>query len=169
MPEDKLTWDQYFINLCYEIAKKSKDPSTKVGCIIVYQDNGICTTGFNGFARGIEDSFERLENRSIKYPMIVHSETNAIYNAAKHGHNTNGCKMYVPWLPCSSCANSIVQSGIVEVIMDGNFVKDPDLMKRWEKEHNMARTILEEGGVVMRKHTLKFFIENGNSKLDFCF
>ena len=34
---ERLNWDEYFINLCYEVAKKSKDPSTQVGAIIVYR------------------------------------------------------------------------------------------------------------------------------------
>jgi len=165
-----MNWDEYFINLCYEIAKKSKDPSTKVGCVIVYPDNGVCSTGFNGFARGVREEpkgpfpnfnmnddeiKERWENRELKYPLIVHSESNAIYNAARHGHNTRGCKIYVPWHPCSNCANAIIQAGIVEVIMDGDFVEDPELMKRWKKEHDMAVMIFKEGGVKVRESRRK--------------
>ena len=151
-----MKWDDYFINLCYEVAKKSKDPSTKVGAIIVYPDNGICSTGFNGFARGVkEDDQERWENREIKYPMVVHGEVNSILNAARHGHNVSGCKIYVPWHPCSACANAIVQSGIGEVIMDGNFKEDLKLMKRWAKEHELAKIIFCEGGVNVRKSQKK--------------
>ena len=147
-----MNWDEYFINLCYEVAKKSKDPSTQVGAIIVYQDNGICSTGFNGFSRGLNESNpERWEDRSIKYPLVVHAETNAILNAARHGHSTNGCKIYVPWHPCSNCANSIVQSGISEVILDDNFIPNPDLMERWKREHDLAKIIFFEGNVVVRK------------------
>lgn len=164
-----MNYDEYYIGLCYKIAEKSKDPSTKVGCIIVYQDNVPCSFGFNGFARGVmeeesldysfngkhftkEDAKERWENREIKYPLIVHSETNAIYNAGRHGHVLAGCKLYIPWHPCSACANGIVQAGIVEVILDGNFEQDPELMKRWEKEHNLAKMIFKEGGVHVRMH-----------------
>ena len=151
-----MTWDQYFINLCYEIAKKSKDPSTKVGCVLVYSDNGICSTGFNGFARGVDESdTERWEDRSLKYLFVCHSEFNSILNAARHGHITKGCKLYVPWHPCSACANAIVQAGVVEVIMDRNFEENPDLMKRWAKEHELAALIYREGGVLVRKHNEK--------------
>jgi dCMP deaminase len=85
--------------------------------------------------------------------MVAHAEVNAIYNAARHGHVTMGCKIYVPWHPCSNCANAIVQAGIVEVILDGDFVEDPELMKRWEQEHNIAEIIFREGGVKVRKST----------------
>ena len=147
-----MNWDDYFINLCYEVAKKSKDPSTKVGAVIVYLDNGVCSTGFNGFARGVEEKYSiRWEDRTQKYPLVVHAEMNSIFNAARHGHITKGCKIYVPWHPCSNCANAIVQAGISKVILDVNFKEDPELMKRWEKEHNMAKIILKEGGVLVRK------------------
>lgn len=48
-------WDIYFIRLAMEVAKKSKDPSTKVGCIIVGPDNEIRSTGYNGFPRGVRE------------------------------------------------------------------------------------------------------------------
>jgi deoxycytidylate deaminase len=48
-------WDEYFINLAGLVAQKSKDPSTKVGCVIVGPDHEIRTTGFNGFPRGVRE------------------------------------------------------------------------------------------------------------------
>jgi deoxycytidylate deaminase len=49
------TWDQYFIEMAFLVASKSKDPSTQVGCVIVGPDNEIRSTGFNGFPRGVEE------------------------------------------------------------------------------------------------------------------
>ena len=57
-------WDLRFIDLAKHISKWSKDPSTKVGCIIVGEDREIRSTGFNGFPRGIDDTSERLEDRN---------------------------------------------------------------------------------------------------------
>ena len=61
-------WDRRFIDLALHISEWSKDPSTKVGCVVVGEDREIRSTGFNGFPRGIEDSMERLEDRELKYP-----------------------------------------------------------------------------------------------------
>ena len=75
-------WDHRFIELADHIAQWSKDPSTKVGCVIVGEDREIRSTGFNGFPRGIDDDEERLNNRDLKYPLICHAEENAIMHAA---------------------------------------------------------------------------------------
>ena len=48
-------WDKRFLELAFHIAGWSKDPSTKVGCVIVGEDREIRSTGFNGFPRGIDD------------------------------------------------------------------------------------------------------------------
>ena len=60
-------WDLRFIELAHHISSWSKDPSTKVGCVVVGADREIRSTGFNGFPRGIDDSLERLQNREEKY------------------------------------------------------------------------------------------------------
>ena len=63
--------------LAGHIAGWSKDPSTKVGCVVVGQDREIRSTGFNGFPRGISDDLDRLTDREQKYPLICHAEENA--------------------------------------------------------------------------------------------
>ena len=66
-------WDKRFLELAKHISDWSKDPSTKVGCVVVGEDREIRSTGFNGFPRGIEDKIERREEREQKYPMICHA------------------------------------------------------------------------------------------------
>ena len=61
-------WDVRFIELAKHISLWSKDPSTKVGCVVVGEDREIRSTGFNGFPRGIDDDDERLMDREKKYP-----------------------------------------------------------------------------------------------------
>ena len=56
-------WDDRFLELAKHISEWSKDPSTKVGCVIVGEDREVRSTGFNGLPRGIDDSDERLNNR----------------------------------------------------------------------------------------------------------
>ena len=46
----------------------------------------------------------------------VHAETNAIIFAARTGISIDGCTMYSTHSPCKNCANSIVNSGIIEVV-----------------------------------------------------
>ena len=54
-----LKWDARFLDLAKHISDWSKDPSTKVGCVVVGEDREVRSTGFNGFPRGIKDTTER--------------------------------------------------------------------------------------------------------------
>jgi dCMP deaminase len=138
-----MKWDKRFLNLAQHIATWSKDPSTKVGCVVVGPDREIRSTGFNGFPRGIEDSLERLENRNLKYPLICHAEENAIMHAARIGVSLRGCIAYVTWPPCTRCARSLVQAGISEVI----YPAELDIPERWREDFDMSMGMLNEAGV----------------------
>lgn len=119
-------WDLHFINMAIENAKMSKDPSTKVGAVIVGPDREIRSTGFNGFPRGIADTEERLNNREKKLELVVHGEMNAVLNAARIGTALKGCTMYLAatdssgliWggAPCIRCTVEIIQAGISEIV-----------------------------------------------------
>ena len=129
-----MNWDELFIRQADLIAEKSKDPSTKVGCVIVGEGNVVLSMGFNGFARGVmetEDEWyvrnqrEALEQtpfdrwvRPEKYVWVEHAERNAIYNAARHGIKLEGARLYVncDLSICADCARAIIQSGIKEVV-----------------------------------------------------
>ena len=108
-------WDGRFLSLATHISGWSKDPSTKVGCVVVGPDREIRSTGFNGFPRGIADTDERLSDRDLKYPLICHAEENAIMHAARIGLALKDCTAYVTWPPCTRCARSLIQAGISEV------------------------------------------------------
>ena len=53
-------WKKRFLKLSKEIAEWSKDPSTKVGALIISEDKNIISTGYNGFPRGIEDTAKKI-------------------------------------------------------------------------------------------------------------
>ena len=140
-------WDLRFIDLAKHISKWSKDPSTKVGCIIVGEDREIRSTGFNGFPRGIDDTSERLEDRNQKYPMICHAEENAIMHAARIGVSLKGTMAYVTWPPCSRCSRSLIQAGISEVVYPSNI----EIPERWQSDFEIASKMMKEAGIIVRK------------------
>jgi len=139
-------WDQRFLDLAFHIASWSKDPSTKVGCVVVGTDREIRSTGFNGFPRGISDDPERLADRSQKYPLICHAEENAIMHAARIGMPLKDCLAYVTWPPCSRCARSLIQAGVSEVVVP----KDCEIPERWQEDFDISTGMLQEAGVVVR-------------------
>ena len=139
-------WDLRFLELARHISDWSKDPSTKVGCVVVGPDREIRSTGFNGFPRGIMDDDNRLNNRQKKYPMICHAEENAIMHAARIGISLKGNTAYVTWPPCSRCTRSLIQAGINEVV----YPSEVEIPERWEEDFSIAMEMMEEAGISVR-------------------
>lgn len=134
-------WDFRFLSLASHISAWSKDPSTKVGAVIVRpEDRTVAATGFNGFSRGVADTEERLADRGMKLMLTIHAEENAIANA--HGR-VAGMTVYVTHHPCERCASRIVQAGIARVVC----MTTPDFLSRWAESCDNAKVILAEGGV----------------------
>ena len=103
-------WHKRFFDLADLIGSWSKDPSTKVGAVIVRPDRTIASVGYNGFPRGVEDVYT---TRDAKLLRTVHAEANAILAAQE---SLRGYTLYVtPLHPCANCAAFIIQSGIKEV------------------------------------------------------
>lgn len=135
-------WGVRFIELAEHIAGWSKDPSTKVGCVIVGPNREIRSTGFNGFPRGVSDD-ARLHEREHKYAIICHAEENAITHAARTGVRLQGCTAYVTWPPCTRCARSLIQSGVSVISYPAN-LEIPD---RWKNDLKMSTELLSEAGI----------------------
>ena len=93
-------WDRHFMKMASVVSEMSKDPSTKVGAVIV-KDKVIYGTGYNGFPKNVPDFKEYLEDRKIKYSKIIHAEHNAIKNAIEVPERST---VYVyPFMPCRKC------------------------------------------------------------------
>lgn len=135
-----LDWDDRFLDLADHIADWSKDPSTKVGAVIVRPNRTIASVGYNGFPRGVDDDPKRLNNRPIKYAMTVHAEANAILSA---DGRLDGCSLYVtPLHPCSNCAALIIQAGITKVV-----ARMPNDPAHWADSFDKAKIMFDEAGV----------------------
>ena len=113
MAVDRKKWDRRFLALAAHCAGWSKDPSTKVGAVIVDNQRRVVGLGYNGFPRYVDDTEARYDERSVKYKLIVHSEANAILNA---NIPVAGCTIYSTKFPCSDCTKLIIQSGIGVVV-----------------------------------------------------
>lgn len=137
-----MSWDQYFLKLALMAASRSKDPSTKVGAVITRPDRSIVAVGYNGFPRGVADTPERLNDRPMKYSLIVHAEMNAILSARE---SLAGYTLYtVPFMPCDRCFVHVIQAGIKRVV----FIKaTEDQELRWGEAFAKVRTLAEEVGI----------------------
>ncbi len=109
-------WNIRFMQQAQIISTWSKDPSTRVGCIIVSPERFVLSEGYNGFPHGIADTYERLHDRDLKYPRVVHAEANAVINAGRNGAKIDGGILFVTAPPCYDCAKMIIQAGIHEIL-----------------------------------------------------
>lgn len=134
-------WDIFFLGMAKYISSASKDPSTKVGAVVVDDKRRILGIGYNGFPRGIADSVERLFDRETKYKLIVHADENAIINCVLR---PEGGTLYVwPLCPCHECAKMIIQAGIKRVVFP------PNVDDRWKDSCGWAVTMFREARIIV--------------------
>lgn len=109
------TWHEFFLADAFFVSGKSKDYSTKCGCVVTTPDHDVLVRGWNDHPRGIADG-EARRTRPEKYLWTEHAERNAIYNAARLGIPLKGARIYVNRMPCPDCARAVVQAGIRELV-----------------------------------------------------
>jgi len=129
-------WNDYFMGIARQVATRSKDPSSKVGAIIVSPDNKIIATGFNGWVAGIDESMMTYD-RPLKYYTICHAELNALIFAVLP---VKGCKIYTTHGPCENCLKYLLQAGITEI-----YYEDPSPMTvrgSYEQKEAIRRLLL---------------------------
>jgi dCMP deaminase len=144
-------WHTYFLDLTDAIARRSKDPNTQVGAIIVGPAHEIRSTGYNSFPRHIRDDIPERLVRPEKYRWIEHAERNAIYNAARCGTPTEGCTLYCQIMPCMDCARAVVQTGIRNVIVSFTKHEAYKDTPRWKEEFERVAVLFEEAEIFLLK------------------
>lgn len=141
---DQNKWDKRMMDAAQFYSTWSKDPSTQVGSVIA-RGKHVVSYGYNGLPEGIEDTYERLNNRELKYPLVIHAEQNTIL---KCNENVSDCTLYVyPLPPCSRCCTWIIQKGIKRIVCKHLTKNNID---RWGgDDHILAMKILSEAKVTI--------------------
>lgn len=136
-------WTQRFLRLADHVAQWSKDPSTKVGAVIIDADQRIVSLGYNGFPRKVKD--KDLRERPIKYLKVIHAEMNAILYARE---DLKGCHLFCTNVPCSACTAAIIQSGISSVTY---YKPTKEYEHRWHFHSIVTKAMLKEAGYSYKK------------------
>jgi dCMP deaminase len=140
--EGRATQFHYWaMGIAVAVSKRSRDPSTKVGAVIIRPDKTVVSVGYNGFPRGVQDHQFRYEDRKTKYAMVCHAEANAVVTAKE---SLEGCTLYATMCPCQECAKLIIQSGIKSVFCP---VPTPELIERWGESYSFANLMFTEADV----------------------
>lgn len=109
-------WKNYFKDILFSTAKMSKDPSKKVGALILDLEKKIVIgSGFNGFPRKVLDLDERFQ-RPIKYDFVIHAEVNAILTSLNNGNDLTGKTIITTFGCCANCTGVCLQVGIKEIV-----------------------------------------------------
>lgn len=102
-------WDEYFMDIAETVATRSKDPSSKMGCVIVDQNKRVVSLGYNGLIQSADESKMTLSERPMKYYFSIHSEMNAVLFAHQ---DLSGCTIYNRVATCDNCLKYCLQAGI---------------------------------------------------------
>ena len=113
MDQKQRAWDEYFMKIAETVAIKSKDPSSKMGCVIVDKNKRVVSLGYNGTVQGADESKMTLSERPMKYYFATHSEMNAVLFAHQ---DLTGCTIYNRVATCENCLKYCLQAGITRFV-----------------------------------------------------
>lgn len=148
--EHPAKWQHRFMDIARMVASWSKDPSTKVGAIIVSPDRRHVFWGYNGFPRYVSDRDEWLNNREEKYPRVIHAEANALLMADRP---IEGWTLYSTLMPCSQCAGMIIQKGLKRVVIPPVPVEN---YEHWQENFHISMQLFEQASVQVKELSHEF-------------
>ena len=141
--EDRPSWEKYFMDIAFLVAKRSTCLRRSVGAVLV-KNKRILATGYNGAPSGIRHCSEtgclreRLNVPSGERHELcrgIHAEQNSIIQAALHGVSIEGATLFCTNRPCSICAKMIINAGITKIYFHDGYADA------------MSEEMLKEAGV----------------------
>lgn len=117
-------WDAYFMGIAKQVATRSTCDRKNVGTVIV-RDRTILSTGYNGSIRGLPHCDEVGHLMEAGHCVrTIHSEANAIIQAAKNGVSIDGSTVYVTATPCWHCFKMLLNAGITKIYYGESYRDD---------------------------------------------
>jgi dCMP deaminase len=109
--------DDLYMDLAKRISQMSHSRRSKVGAVLVKDDN-IISYGWNGTPAGDNNNCEHeTEDGLVTKPEVVHAESNTLMKlAAKGGSGSVGSYLYCTLSPCIECSKLIKQSQVARVV-----------------------------------------------------
>ncbi len=128
MSKERISWENYFMNIAREVATRATCDRKMIGAVIV-RGKTILSTGYNGSLSGLPHCYEvghEMENEHCV--RTVHAEANSIVHAARHGTRLEGAEIYITDSPCYDCFKLIINAGIKKIYY-GEFYRDERITK----------------------------------------
>ena len=117
----KLTFDEIYMELAANLAKKSHCIKRHVGAVLA-KDTRIISIGYNGPPAGTHNCDEEFPETGCardskgSCSLAIHAEQNAILYAVKNNATVSGSTLYVTLSPCLACSRIIYSMGIEKVV-----------------------------------------------------
>ncbi|CAB1254008.1 cytidine/deoxycytidylate deaminase family protein [Clostridium sp. MT-14] len=112
-------WDNYFVDIAFEVAERSTCPRLHVGAVLV-KNRRIKGTGYNGSPRGLEHCDEvgcyLKNNHCIR---TIHAEVNCLLEVSPEDRENS--TLYVTHMPCPECQKLIITCGIKRVVYSEDY------------------------------------------------
>ena len=128
----KISKHIYYMTLAFAVSRRSIDPSTKHGCVIVSEDGRILSTGYNGPIKGSVDQDVRT-TRPDKYKHFLHSEENAVINYYGSQQDIENGTAYITGMPCTNCLRMLLQKGVTNIVyapITSNMLDEDEVKQR---------------------------------------
>jgi dCMP deaminase len=135
MTTERPSWDDYFLALAEQVSRRSPDPHTKHGCVIVDGDRRVVSTGYNGPVSGLPHHVVDMD-RPGKYEWFIHAEDNAVAFARC---DLRGATAYVTGTPCAPCFRRLLQVGIRRIVQG-----DRQSAMLTDEQRSACRTMADE-------------------------
>lgn len=124
------SWDDYFLELANTASKRATCNRGRSGCVIV-RDKQVLATGYVGSPIGLPhcDDVGHLLKKVVQEDgettehclRTIHSEQNAICQAAKRGISIFGATVYTRMTPCRTCTMLLINCGIERVVCERKY------------------------------------------------
>ena len=131
-------FDRKLMRLALFASTMSRDPSTKVGAVIVNASGRVIGSGYNCVPAGVTTT-----DRAHRLACTIHAETNAILST--RSPYLYCATIYVTHPPCCNCAALIASVGIKRVV---HMAPSPEFAERWHESLGRAQALLAECNIV---------------------
>lgn len=133
--DNRPSWDDYFLAIARIVKNRSTCLRRHVGAIIV-KEQRILATGYNGAPKQMHHCSEvgcLRERHDIpsgqRHELCrgIHTEQNAIVQAAAFGVSITGSTLYCTHFPCVLCTKLLINAGIKRLVVEKEY---PDELSR---------------------------------------
>lgn len=124
------SWDDYFMSITSAIGERGTCDRGRAGTVIA-RDNQVLATGYVGSVKGfphcdedghqIKTTIHEDGRESQHCVRTIHSEQNAICQAARRGVSIEGATVYTKMTPCRVCAMLLINCGVKRVYCEKKY------------------------------------------------